>query len=86
MAKDTQKNDEQNIDQAKVDAPKKATQKITIDGREYALDSLNETARNQLGNLRMADQRIAHLQADLSMTQTARGVYAKILAENLPKE
>jgi len=86
MAKDTQKNDEQKVDQPKADVPNKGNQKVTIDGREYALDSLNETARNQLGNLRMADQRIAHLQADLSMTQTARSVYAKILAENLPKE
>jgi len=86
MAKATQKNDEQKIDEQTVAVPKKEAQKVTIDGREYALDSLNETARTQLVNLRMADQRIAHLQADLSMTQTARSVYAKLLAENLPKE
>ena len=31
---------------------------VTIDGKEYALDSLNDTAKNQLMNLRAADQKI----------------------------
>ena len=64
------------------DTPKTAT----IDGKEYDLDSLNEVAKNQLMNLRVADQKIASMQKDLSMFQTARNTYAKLLAENLPKD
>ena len=64
----------------------KAPRKVTIDGKEYDFDSLNEVARNQLGNLRMADQRIAQLQADVALAQTARTVFAKLLGENLPKD
>lgn len=60
-------------------------QKVTIDGKEYELDSLSEEAKNQLVNLRMADQRLVHLRADLAMTQTARNVYARALSESLPK-
>ena len=64
----------------------KKTRKVTIDNKEYDYDSLNEAARNQLGNLRVADQRIAQLQQELALVQTARGAYAKVLADNLPKE
>lgn len=59
---------------------------VTIDGKEYPLDDLNEVAKNQLVNLRAADQKIAAVQQELAMFQTARNTYAKLLAENLPKE
>ena len=58
---------------------------VTIDGKEYALDSLNDTAKNQLMNLRAADQKINALQQDLAMFQTARNSYAKVLSDNLPE-
>jgi glycerate kinase len=61
-------------------------QKVTIDGKEYAVDALNDAAKNQLMNLRVADQKIASVQQELAMLQTARNSYAKVLAENLPKE
>lgn len=61
-------------------------QKVTIDGQEFSVDSLNDTAKNQLMNLRVADQKIAAVQQELAMLQTARNSYAKVLAENLPKE
>ena len=67
-------------------AKAKTVRKVTIDGKEYELNSLNEAARNQLGNLRVADQRIAQLQQELALVQTARGAYAKVLSDNLPKE
>lgn len=57
---------------------------VTIDGKEYLLDELNDAAKNQLVNLRTADQKIAAMQQDLAMFQTARNSYAKVLAENLP--
>lgn len=58
---------------------------VTIDGNEYDLDSLSETAKNQLINLRAADQKIAAVQQELAMIQTARNTYAKVLSENLPE-
>ncbi|MFQ3200222.1 MAG: hypothetical protein ACI9SK_000936 [Zhongshania sp.] len=61
-------------------------QMATIDGKEYALDSLTDVAKNQLMNVRVADQKIANLQQDLAMYQTARNTYAKVLNENLPKD
>lgn len=38
------------------------TQKITIDGTEYTLDSLSESARNQINNLRATEKEIARTQ------------------------
>lgn len=61
-------------------------QKVTIDGKDYPMDALSDVAKNQLMNLRVADQKIANAQQDLALLQTARNTYAKVLAENLPKE
>lgn len=58
-------------------------QKITIDGKEYDLDSLSDAARSQVINLRATDQEIARTQALLAMLQTARTAYALTLAEEL---
>lgn len=69
-----------------VAAPAKKARKVTIDNKEYEIDSLNEAARNQLGNLQVANQRIAQLQQELALVQTARSAYAKVLSDNLPKE
>jgi hypothetical protein len=57
---------------------------ITIDNREYALESLSESARNQLMNLRLVDQEISRLQMQLGIAQTARTVFANGLKKNLP--
>jgi len=64
----------------------KEPRNVTIDGKEYDFDALNEAARNQLGNLRVADQKIAALKQEIALVQTARNAYAKTLAENLPKD
>ena len=61
-------------------------QKVTINNKDYLLDALNETAKNQLMNIRVTDQKIAALQQDLSLFQTARATYAQILAAQLPKD
>ena len=58
---------------------------LKIDGKDYPVDSLTEEAKNQLMNLRVADQKVAALQQDLAMLQTARNTYAKALGECLPK-
>lgn len=61
------------------------SQKITIDGTEYDLDNLSETARNQIINLRATEQEIARTQALLAMLQTARTTYAQVLKNELGK-
>lgn len=60
------------------------TQTITIDGKEYALDSLSEAAKAQLTNLRAVDQEIARLQQQQAIAQTARNAYANALKAELP--
>jgi len=54
---------------------------VTIDGKEYTLESLGEQGREQLQNLRVTDQELQRLQDQLAITQTARNTYARILAE-----
>jgi len=61
-------------------------QTITIDGKEYALESLSEAAKAQLTNLRVVDQEIARLQQQQAIAQTARNAYANALKEELPKD
>ena len=59
---------------------------ITIDGKEYDLESLSDNARSQLNSLRIVDQKIAQLQSDLAITQTARNSYAQALKAELPED
>lgn len=61
------------------------TQTVTIDGKEYAVESLSEEAKNQIMNLRVADAKLAQLQQELALVQTARNAYAQALAANLPE-
>lgn len=58
-------------------------QKITIDGTEYDVDTLSETARAQIVNLRATDQELARAQALVAMLQTARTTYANALKAEL---
>lgn len=62
------------------------SQTLTIDGTEYKLDELSETARQQAANLRVTDEEIERLQRQLAIAQTARGAYARALSEELPKK
>jgi len=61
-------------------------QTITINGKEYELDSLSEAAKAQLTNLRVVDQEISRLQQQQAIAQTARNAYANALKEQLPKD
>jgi len=58
---------------------------ITIDGVEYAEDALSNEAKAELGSMQVCDQRIATLQTDLAIAQTARNAYANALNSLLPK-
>jgi hypothetical protein len=56
---------------------------IRIDDIEYESDLLTEEAKAQLQSLQHTDQKIAELQRDLAIAQTARASYAAALRELL---
>lgn len=58
---------------------------ITIDGKEYELSNLSESARAQVGNLQVTDSEIKRLQAQLSIFKTARQAYATALKDELAR-
>ena len=60
-------------------------QKITIDEKEYDVESLSDEAKTQILNMRFADQEIADVQKKLAIAQTARNTYANALREELPE-
>ncbi len=59
--------------------------KITVDGKEYLLDNLSDDAKAQLSALNLVDRKIADLQQEVAIMQTARNAYAQALAAALPK-
>jgi len=61
-------------------------QTIKIDGQDYNLADLSESARNQLVNLRVTDQEIARLQQQMAIAQTARVAYANALKTELSSD
>ena len=61
------------------------TNTITIDGKSYELDQLSEAARQQLKNIRMADQELQRLQMQQALVQTARSAYGHVLKTELDK-
>ena len=58
---------------------------ITIDGTEHAEEALSKEAKAELVSMQVCDQRIATLQTDLAIAQTARNAYANALKSLLPK-
>ena len=58
---------------------------ITIDDIAYAEDALSNEAKTELGSMQVCDQRIAALQTDLAIAQTARNAYARVLKGLLPE-
>lgn len=58
---------------------------VTIDGKEYDLDTLSDAAKSQLGNIQITDQEITRLQQRLAIAQTARQAYARALKGELPE-
>ena len=57
---------------------------ITIDNKQYGLDSLSEDAKAQLFSLQFCDQELARLQAQTAAYQTARAAYSTALQAALP--
>ena len=60
--------------------------KLTIDGREYDTEQLSEAAKAQITNIQLVDQKLAQLQQEQALMQTARNAYAQALQAELPKE
>lgn len=58
-------------------------QKITIDGKDYALSEMSDTAKEQLNNLQITDQEIRRLSTQTAIAQTARAAYAQALKNAL---
>jgi cell division protein ZapA (FtsZ GTPase activity inhibitor) len=56
--------------------------KITIDGKDYAVESLSQDALNQLSSINVVDRKIADLSQDMAILQTARNAYAAALPKN----
>jgi len=70
---------------AKAKTTKNNAPKITIDGKEYLIDELSETAKQQIANLRVADAELAKLNNQRAMIQAARTFYAQQLSAELNK-
>ena len=58
---------------------------ITIDDIVYNDTDLSDEAKDELRSMQVTDQRIAVLQTDLAIAQTARNTYAVALNGLLPK-
>ena len=58
---------------------------ITIDGTEYNQEALSDEAKSGLLSMQVCDQKIAALQTDTAIAQTARNAYANALNGLLPK-
>ena len=58
-------------------------QTISIDGVDYAIDSLSENAKAQLISLQAVDRRIATAQEELAILQTARIAYSNVVKQEL---
>tara|TARA_B100000780_G_C20718258_1_gene285493 strand:- start:188 stop:436 length:249 start_codon:yes stop_codon:yes gene_type:complete len=58
---------------------------ITIDDIAYDESDLSNEAKEELGSMQICDQRMAALQTDLRITQTARNAYAFSLKGLLPE-
>jgi hypothetical protein len=59
---------------------------ITIDNKQYELDDLSKDAKAQLDSIVLCDRRLAELQSEIAIVQTARNAYSSALQELLPKD
>lgn len=62
-----------------------ADKPIKINGRDYALADLSETARKLLLNIEVTDRKIANLKQELALFQVARDAFGTALLANLPE-
>jgi hypothetical protein len=60
-------------------------QTVKINGQEFNLADLSDTAKKLLANIRLAEARLNQLKQEASLVDTARTAYAQALMKNLPK-
>ena len=58
---------------------------IIINGQEYDSETLSDKAKAKLRSIQVVDSKIANLNTEVAIMQTARNAYAKALNELLPK-
>ncbi len=58
--------------------------KISINGKEYAVEDLNDDAKAQLQSLQFVRAEIVRLNAQLAVVKTAESAYQRSLIDNLP--
>lgn len=58
---------------------------LTIGGKEYDIESLSDEAKAQLNNIRVVERKLAELQQEAAILQTARNAYAAALKAQLPE-
>jgi len=61
---------------------KKQMSKVTINGKEYDTENINEEAKRQLVSLQFATAELQRLEAQLAITRTAQVAYSNAF-ENL---
>jgi hypothetical protein len=59
---------------------------ITIDGKDFELDDLSKEAKAQIDSIVLCDRKLAELQSEAAIVQTARNAYVAALQEILPKD
>ena len=62
------------------------SQTITIDGKEYDLDSLSKESKGQLLSIQFVDSELQRLNNKIAAYQTARIAYVKALQASLEGE
>jgi hypothetical protein len=67
-------------------APAAPVAQITIDGVSYKLADLTEVARQQIGNVRLVDQELEHLQRQRAIASVARSSYVNAVSTAMPKD
>jgi len=64
---------------------KKNSDTINIDGKDYSIDDLSETAKSQLGNIQFVDAQLQQLNNEWAVADTARIGYTNALKNELEK-
>ena len=59
---------------------------ININGREFNIDDLSDSAKAQIANIQLVDQKINGIQQEIAILQTARNAYTAALQAELPMD